>query len=623
MHKYPMPNARSLVRPFRLSVQFDGRVWTVFAVIAVALLASAMFAAGLYGRQNAFETLSEKGHADANLKAALLRAVLERPRALPLLLAQDQQVQAALAGTNAGAVNSLDAKLQALVGGTSASVLYVTDRNGVGIAASNWQDPSSFVGVDYSFRDYFRKAMKEGTAEQFALGTVSRRPGLYVSRRVEAPSGALGVVVVKKEFDQLEDDWHDSAQPSYVTNADGVVLISSIPSWHFMTTASLSKERMATIKSSLQFGDAPLTPLPITQLEKLSDSTSLVRAVLPGTSAETYLLISTAVPTTPWHLEYLVPVDREIASAVREIRLLCLAFLLPLLAAIALLLLRRQVIAMRISSQQAARLELESRVIERTADLSRARDRLEAEIADHRSTEARLQVVQQELVQVNRLAILGQVAAGVAHEINQPVATIRAYADNARTFLSRGQQGSAEENLSEIAALTERIGSITEELKAFGRKGRTPAAPVELGLTIEGAVILLRSRFAGQLETMNIQPVRPDLAVIGNRIRLEQVLINLFQNALEAMESTPNARLDVRVAEMEDRVLVHIADNGPGISPVILQSLFTPFNTSKEKGLGLGLVIAKDIVADYGGSIHVDSSPQGTTVTIQLRKALT
>jgi two-component system, NtrC family, C4-dicarboxylate transport sensor histidine kinase DctB len=622
MHKSSMLNARALIRPFRLSVQFDGRVWTVFALAAAALLAGAMYEAGLYGRQNAFETLSTKGRADATLKAALLRAVLERPRALPLFFAQDQQVQAALAGKDTGSVQTLDVKLQALVGSTSASVLYVTDRNGIGIAASNWQEPLSFVGVDYSFRDYFRTAMEMGTAEQFALGTISRRPGLYVSRRVEGPSGPLGVVVVKKEFDQLEDDWHDSAQPSYVTNAEGIVLISSIPSWHFMTTASLSSERIAEIKSSLQFGDAPLTPLPIEELEKRSDSTALVRAILPGTSAATYLRISTPVPTTPWHLEYLVPVDREIASAVWEVRLLSLAFLVPLLAAIALLLLRRQVIAMRISSQQAARLELESRVIERTADLSNARDRLEAEIADHRSTEARLQIVQQELVQVNRLAILGQVAAGVAHEINQPVATIRAYADNARTFLSRGQQGSAEENLSEIAALTERIGTITEELKAFGRKGRTPPAPVELGLAIEGAVILLRSRFAGQLETMHIQPVRAGLAVIANRIRLEQVLINLFQNALEAMEGTTNARLDVSVEEMGQNVLVHIEDNGPGIAPDILQSLFTPFNTSKEKGLGLGLVIAKDIVSDYGGSIEVESSIEGTTVTIQLRKAL-
>ncbi|TIS02736.1 MAG: two-component sensor histidine kinase, partial [Mesorhizobium sp.] len=127
------------------------------------------------------------------------------------------------------------------------------------------------------------------------------------------------------------------------------------------------------------------------------------------------------------------------------------------------------------------------------------------------------------------LATLGQVAAGVAHEINQPVATIRAYADNARVFLERKQTAPAEENLGAIAALTERIGSITEELKAFARKGRTAAEPVELRSVIEGAVVLLRSRFAGRLDALAITLPPATLKVMGNRLRLEQVLINLFQ----------------------------------------------------------------------------------------------
>ncbi|RVC89531.1 sensor histidine kinase, partial [Mesorhizobium sp. M2A.F.Ca.ET.017.03.2.1] len=285
------------------------------------------------------------------------------------------------------------------------------------------------------------------------------------------------------------------------------------------------------------------------------------------------------------------------------------------------LLWRRQSAQMRIADEQAARAELERRVVERTQDLSLARDRLQAEIADHRSTEVRLQVMQQELVQANRLATLGQVAAGVAHEINQPVATIRAYADNARVFLERKQSASAEENLGAIAALTERIGAITEELKAFARKGRTAAEPVELRSVIEGAVVLLRSRFAGRLDALAIKLPPSALKVMGNRLRLEQVLINLFQNALEALDGRDGARVEVSAAETGEDVALVVSDNGPGIPPAILKSLFTPFNTSKEKGLGLGLVISKDIVADYGGRIEVSSSDQGTRFTIHLSKA--
>ncbi len=271
--------------------------------------------------------------------------------------------------------------------------------------------------------------------------------------------------------------------------------------------------------------------------------------------------------------------------------------------------------------EQAAREELERRVIERTSDLSRARDHLEAEIADHRETETRLQAVQQDLVQANRLAILGQVAAGVAHEINQPLATIRAYADNAKVFLSRNRPEPARENLDHITDLTDRIATITEDLKALARKGRAAEEPVALHDVIDGALMLLRSRFTGRLNRLAVAPFPTDLRVLGNRLRLEQVLINLFQNALEAVETHSKGQVDVSVSVDGAMVTVIVADNGPGLSEAVLAQLFQPFNTSKDKGLGLGLVIAKDIVSDYGGSLEVETGASGATFNIHLRKA--
>ncbi|MER8883465.1 sensor histidine kinase [Mesorhizobium sp. M0816] len=597
------------------------RAWLLFAAVALLIVTAALYGAGLYGRTAEVETLAAQGRTDANLKVALLRAVLESPRALPLLLSADQQVRDALTQKNAAAIDVLNRKLEGLVSGTKASVLYVIGTDGLAIASSNWREPISFVGNDYRFRDYFSGAMQAGTAEYFALGNVSKRPGLYISRRVGDAAAPLGVVVVKMEFDQLEADWREANRPAYVSDENGVVLITSVPSWRFMTTAPLAAPKQAAIRDSQQFGDAPLVPLPIKHPRALSPDVSIVHAVTPGGSDAEYLSLSTTVPSTPWRLDYLVPVEAPIAAAVREMRLLALGVVVPLLGLAAYLLWRRQSAQMRIAAEQAARTELERRVVERTEDLSRARDRLQAEITGHRSTEAKLQIVQQDLVQANRLAILGQVAAGVAHEINQPVATIRAYADNARTFLDRKQTGPAEENLGAIAALTERIGSITEELKAFARKGRTAAEPVELRGVIEGAVMLLRSRFAGRLDALAIDLPPPSLKVMGNRVRLEQVLINLFQNALEALDGRDDARVQVSVEETADGVTVGVSDNGPGIPPAILKSLFTPFNTSKEKGLGLGLVISKDIVADYGGRIEVSSDDSGTRFTIHLQTA--
>ncbi|RWM33296.1 sensor histidine kinase [Mesorhizobium sp.] len=597
------------------------RAWLLFAAVALLIVLAALYAAGLYGRSTEIEALASQGRTDANLKVALLRAVLENPRALPLLLSADQQVHDALTERSSASIDVLNRKLEGLVSGTKASVLYVTGTDGLAIASSNWREPVSFVGNDYGFRAYFSGAMQSGTAEYFALGNTSKRPGLYISRRVGSASAPLGVVVVKMEFDQLEADWREANRPAYVSDEHGVVLITSVPSWRFMTTAPLSQPVLAGIRASQQFGEAPLVPLPISKPQALNADVALVHAITPGGSDAEYLRLSTAVPSTPWRLDYLVPAEAPIAGAQREMRLLALGVLVPLIALAGFLLWRRQSAQMRIAAEQAARAELERRVVERTQDLSLARDRLQAEIADHRSTEARLQVMQQDLVQANRLATLGQVAAGVAHEINQPVATIRAYADNARVFLDRKQTASAEENLGAIAALTERIGSITDELKAFARKGRTAAEPVELRSVIEGAVVLLRSRFAGRLEALAIALPPPTLKVMGNRLRLEQVLINLFQNALEALEGRDDARVEVSAAETADGVALIVSDNGPGIPQAILKSLFTPFNTSKERGLGLGLVISKDIVADYGGRIEVASSDQGTRFTIHLSKA--
>lgn len=609
----PLPTTSSQIALDRAT----RRQWVAFAIAVLILTLAALHAAGLYGRASALSGLEAQGRIDANLKVALLQAVLERPRALPFLLSRDRDVMEALAGTDAARRSFLDRKLEELVAGTNAAVIYAIDGKGMAIAASNWREPTSFVGNDYSFRAYFSRAMAEGTAEHFALGSVSKRPGLYISHRIGPSAAPLGVIVVKMEFDQLERDWHETQRPSYVVDANHVVLITSIPSWRFMTTQPLPAESLAAIRESLQFGEAPLAPLPFDPVE----GSLLLRAVQPGGGAETYLRIIAPVASTPWHFEYLVPTRGAVDAGMREARLLALVAVGAVTLIAALWLRRRQTALADAARDQAAREELEHRVIERTRDLSLARDHLQAEIADHRETETKLQAVQEDLVQANRLAILGQVAAGVAHEINQPLATIRAYADNAKVFLTRNRPEPVQENLDLIASLTDRIAGITEDLKALARKGRTAAQPVVLREVIDGAILLLRSRFTGRLERLIVAPLPEGLRVTGNRLRLEQVFINLFQNALEAVEDRANGRVTVSIAAGKSDVVVSVADNGPGLPADILASLFEPFNTSKEKGLGLGLVIAKDIVSDYGGRLEVETGERGATFRVHLRKA--
>ena len=599
------------------------RMWWTYAVFALLAVVASLWAGGEIGRHRAEAALEEQARMDARLNAALLRTVLEKYRALPFVLSQDAALAAALAGKDAGAFERLSQKLENLAAGTKAAVIYVIDKDGIAVSASNWREPTSFVGNDYRFREYFQGAVERGQAEHFALGTVSKKPGLYISQRISGSNGLLGVVVVKVEFDDVEADWNASGTPSYVVDERGIVLITSLPSWRFMTIGRIAEDRLTAIRESLQFGAAPLQPLPLDLIRNLGDGLDVVEIVMPGDAGKTrFLDVGMPVPATGWQLQHLVTLGPSVDAGIREARMLALLILLPLLAAAAFLLRRRHAITLRISREQQAREELERRVVERTLDLSQARDRLQAEIIGHKSTEQKLQAVQQDLVQANRLAILGQVAAGVAHEINQPVATIRAYADNARTFLDRGQAAPAGENLESIAALTERIGAITEELKTFARKGRGSAEPTGLKDVIEGAVMLLRSRFAGRMDLLDIDLPPPELQVMGNRIRLEQVLINLLQNALEAVApKAGEGRVEVRTSADAEMITVTVADNGPGIPPDIRKGLFTPFNTSKESGLGLGLVISKDIVGDYGGRMEVVSDSGGSRFIVHLRKA--
>ncbi|OIS94384.1 ATP-binding protein [Brucella cytisi] len=618
MSSNPSP-ADSRTRPTNI----NRRIWALFGLFWAAVFALAFWVVGDMARDKAVLALSEQTRIDANLNTAPLRAVLDKQRALPLVLSKDKALESALLDKTAPTIDPLNEKLEALADGTQAAVIYLVGMDGIAIAASNWRGPTSFVGNDYKFRPYFHNALKNGDAEYFALGNVSNRPGLYISRRIDGPSGPLGVIVVKLEFDRLESDWNNAGRPTFVTDERNIVLITSLPSWRFMTIGSINQEQLQFIRDSLQFGDAPLKPLPLSIKSIDGEDVQLIDALLPGNARNTdFLAIRSIVPSTPWQMYSLAPIRPQIPSAIREARLFTFIILSAIATVAGLLLRRRQKIATRIANAQRTQMELEERVEERTRDLSLARDRLQAEISDHRRTETMLQGVQQDLVHANRLAIMGQVAAGVAHEINQPVATIRAYADNAKTFIERKRLSDATENLSEIAALTDRIGTITGDLKALARKGRTPSEPTSLSQVISGALVLLRSRFSGRMDQLDIALPPPELQVIGHSIRLEQVFINLFQNALEAIDLKQNdGKIDVRTHVDRDKVVILVSDNGPGMPQHIRDNLFSPFNTSKEKGLGLGLVIVKEIVTDYGGAISADSNAAGTSFRIELRKA--
>jgi two-component system C4-dicarboxylate transport sensor histidine kinase DctB len=276
--------------------------------------------------------------------------------------------------------------------------------------------------------------------------------------------------------------------------------------------------------------------------------------------------------------------------------------------------------AARAARQEAARVELEGRVEDRTVELRRANDQLLVEMDERRRAEAHVQLMQDELVQSNKLATLGQIAAGVAHEINQPVAAIRTYADNAAVFLDRQQSEPVRANLGQIASLTDRIGMITDELRSFARKTNAPPQPVRLGDVIDGALLLMGARLRQYDVTVDRSGEHEDQLVLAERFRLEQVLVNLLQNAVEALEGVADPRVSLKVVLKKGQTRLLVSDNGPGVSDEAAATLFTPFATTKLRGLGLGLVISRDIVAEFGGELTLETAP-GAVFAITLRKA--
>ena len=595
------------------------RRWTIFWALSTVLLAAAVWIVGVTAERRAEVDLARQAQGSAALHAAVLRSELAKHRSLPFVLAQDLDVAAVLRSDSATGARALDRKLETLAGGTHAAVIYVLDAKGMTIAASNWRKPTSFVGSDYSFRPYFLDAKHLGVAELFALGTVSRRPGLFMSRRVDGPDGPLGVVVVKVEFEQLETDW-SATEPAFVTDPRGVILVTSIAPWRFSTLAPLPDGEQRRLRAEHRFGAAPFNVLGSSPAITAGRAPVLTTTDLPGGGQDRFMAASVNLGAAGWTVFTLTPAGAALQTAVAAARAVALLAGLAICGLAAALLQWRGRAAVRSARLEAARAELEARVEERTAELRKTNRRLTVEMDERRRAEAHIHLMQDELVQSNKLATLGQIAAGVAHEINQPVAAIRAYADNAAVFLERADHQTARSNLGLIAGLTDRIGLITDELRAFARKTTAPSAPVTIHDAIEGALLLVGPRIRQQ--GVRVVRVESDenLLVMAERFRLEQVLVNLLQNAIEALEKVDDPEITIQIVSHRTQGRVVIADNGPGVSPQAARTLFTPFATTKPRGLGLGLVISRDIIAEFGGELSLEPGP-GARFVITLSKA--
>jgi two-component system C4-dicarboxylate transport sensor histidine kinase DctB len=267
----------------------------------------------------------------------------------------------------------------------------------------------------------------------------------------------------------------------------------------------------------------------------------------------------------------------------------------------------------RVAMQEALD-ELERRVEQRTGDLTRANRLLRHEIEKHEQT-------RDELIQAAKLAALGQMSAGINHELNQPLAAIRTYADNARAYLAREDVQQAGWNLQQISELTARMAQISGQLKVFSRKSSGQLIRVSVSACLEGALRILQARLDREGIGLQVEKPSHDLFVAADTVQLEQVLVNLLGNACDALAEVDEKRIDLRVYDDGGRVRVQVHDNGKGIAEQNLAHIFDPFFTTSEAGLGLGLSISHTIAQRLGGSLTAGNADDGGAVFTLVLKA--
>lgn len=546
--------------------------WRVLTVGLAALALLALVTVVGLDRQataGAQAEAREAGRNDAAILAAGLQAELDKFSVAPLVLAGDPEVRSLLTGESSNA-RHLDLRFEALAAQTRAAAIYLMDREGNALAASNWRLPSSFVGSNYRFRRYFADAIATGSGTQFALGTVSRKPGLYIAQAVRANDETVGIVAVKVEFDALERKWREATPGVFVTDADGVVLLASNDAWRFRTTRpEIASDRDHALDRR-QFGTDTLKPISLDRIDRER------RTAVP--------LIDSNLPIAlpGWRLHLLVDPGERVAAARAGLRLyvlLAAASLGALLVAAVVLRNRRE--------RKAERL-----VADRTHSL------------------------REQLGQANRLALLGQITAGVGHEINQPVAAARVYAENGVRLLDRGRVDEARTNFGRIVGIAERIGAITDELRRFGRRGAAESGLMPIGQPIDGAILLLHDRILRSSVTLALpEGDQRAVRVRAEPVRLEQVLVNLLQNALDATPPGGSIALSVKIEGAF--CLLTVADEGPGLGE-IGDRIFQPFATTKDDGLGLGLVISRDIMRDLGGDLTAEPDEGGARFVMRI-----
>lgn len=568
------------------------------ALYCLLILAGAILAGGWamrQAKQHALEESARRGPEQLSLYANSLYTVIERYRALPAVLALDPELSDALAHPMTPQVQALlNRKLERINGAAQSSTLELLDSTGLAVAASNWNTSNSYVGHNYAFRPYFSQTRSQGTGSFYAVGVTSGIPGYFMSSAVQGADGRfLGAMVVKLEFPELEREWSHGSDTLLVSDNRGIVFIANQPGWRYRHLRELNDRDRSAISVTRQYDKQPLTLMTSQTLHSFGENSYLSRVNGPQGQAD-YLWGSQPLNIEGWTLHLLrrpaIPAEDSRNAALAAIGLwLTLVFL-------GLFLLQRWRLA---RLRQRNRAELEQLVEARTRDLRTAQDGL---------------------VQSAKLAALGQMSAALAHEINQPLTAQRMQLATLRLLLDHGRIDDAYKALEPLEQMLTRMAALTGHLKTYARQSPSGLREkLDLANVVDQSLQLLEPRLKDEQIDLHVNLQRPAW-VRGDAIRLEQVLINLLRNALDAMGDKPRKHLEIRIEADQQLWRLTVTDSGGGIADEYLGKIFDPFFTTKPvgDGLGLGLAVSYAIVHEIGGRLTACNHVDGAQFTLTL-----
>ena len=590
----------------------------ILAGVAMAIVLLTGWAAFEIALTGAIANAGQQSDRRLSLFDRTLEAIIERFHYLPSSIALSAEARAVLESAadpaRREAANGFLSRLNDTAG---AGELFIMDRDGAVVAASNWWAYDSFVGENLAYRPYFEEAMRDGDARFYAVGTVTGVAGYFLTRRIDGPDGPLGVAVTKVNLGEIEANWWRSGELIVIVDVNNVAILSTRPDWRYRPLVTLDPADAERIAEQRRYGASGMLATPVASDIWPSRGTQFAWLAGPDPDASgVFILDELRLPTHQWRIMSFTPIGPLFRAAWIAAAAAALAVSAALL--IVLLLVQRQrIVAQRLAEHE----RLEQRVAERTEDLHITNQALREEIAERIRAENAEREAQHGLVQAAKMASLGQALAGVAHEVSQPVAALTTHIASAK--LIAGQRGDSDigQILGTMDKVVDRLSALTGHLKTFARKETRVEMQADPAAVIANALDLVDHKLKAFGIDVEYRRHRGTLTVAGNPIHLEQVLINLIANAADAMEHSAVRVLSIGLRKTVKNLEISVSDTGSGIEARELGNLFDPFYSTKQagRGLGLGLSISYGLIRDIGGAISVESRPgKGSTFTVRL-----